>query len=107
MIRMEDALEGERLSARMLLQVHDELVFEAPDDEIDATLPVIARVMTEAPFPAVNLKVPLARRSPRGAELGRGALRRRIRLTAPRRSPRRQACWARGRPSPSGRRSPA
>jgi DNA polymerase-1 len=60
MIRMEDALRAERLSARMLLQVHDELVFEAPDDEIDATLPVISRVMTEAPFPAVTLKVPLA-----------------------------------------------
>ncbi|HEU6443078.1 MAG TPA: DNA polymerase I, partial [Microvirga sp.] len=60
MIRMEDALRAERLSARMLLQVHDELVFEAPDDEVEATLPVISRVMTEAPFPAVNLKVPLA-----------------------------------------------
>ena len=33
MIRMEDALRGARLSARMLLQVHDELVFEVPDDE--------------------------------------------------------------------------
>ncbi|QFU17916.1 DNA polymerase I [Microvirga thermotolerans] len=60
MIRMEDALRAERLSARMLLQVHDELVFEAPDEEVEATLPVIARVMTEAPFPAVTLKVPLA-----------------------------------------------
>ena len=60
MIRMEDALKAERLSARMLLQVHDELVFEVPDDEVDATLPVISRVMTEAPFPAVTLKVPLA-----------------------------------------------
>jgi DNA polymerase I len=60
MVRMEDALKAERLSARMLLQVHDELVFEAPDDEIEATLPVISRVMTEAPFPAVSLKVPLA-----------------------------------------------
>lgn len=60
MIRMEDALKAERLSARMLLQVHDELVFEAPDEEIEATLPVVSRVMTEAPFPAVTLKVPLA-----------------------------------------------
>ncbi|MFL5191718.1 MAG: DNA polymerase I [Microvirga sp.] len=60
MVRMEDTLRAERLSARMLLQVHDELVFEAPDDEVEATLPVISRVMTEAPFPAVTLKVPLA-----------------------------------------------
>jgi DNA polymerase-1 len=60
MSRMEDTLRAERLSARMLLQVHDELVFEAPDDEIEATLPVVSRIMTEAPFPAVTLKVPLA-----------------------------------------------
>lgn len=60
MVRMEDALKAERLSARMLLQVHDELVFEVPDEEVDATLPVISRVMTEAPFPAITLKVPLA-----------------------------------------------
>jgi len=60
MVRMEDALRAERLTARMLLQVHDELVFEVPDEEVDATLPVISRVMTEAPFPAISLKVPLA-----------------------------------------------
>jgi DNA polymerase-1 len=60
MIRMEDALRGARLSARMLLQVHDELVFEVPDDEVEATLPVVSKVMAEAPFPAVELKVPLA-----------------------------------------------
>jgi DNA polymerase-1 len=60
MIRMDDALRSARLSARMLLQVHDELVFEAPDEEVEATLPVIAWVMTEAPLPAVQLKVPLA-----------------------------------------------
>ena len=60
MIRMDDALAAARLSARMLLQVHDELVFEVPDDEVDATLPVITRVMEDAPHPAVQLKVPLA-----------------------------------------------
>ncbi len=43
----------------MLLQVHDELVFEAPDEEIEATLPVVARVMVEAPGPALKLHVPL------------------------------------------------
>ena len=60
MVRIEEALSEARLSARMLLQVHDELVFEAPDDEVEATLPVVSKVMTEAPFPAVQLKVPLA-----------------------------------------------
>ncbi len=60
MIRMEPALAAARLSARMLLQVHDELVFEVPESEVEATLPVIRRVMERAPLPAVELKVPLA-----------------------------------------------
>jgi DNA polymerase-1 len=60
MIRMDAALAAERLSARMLLQVHDELVFEVPDEEVDATLPVVRRVMEEASHPAVKLRVPLA-----------------------------------------------
>jgi hypothetical protein len=41
MIRMEDALAKEKLSAQMLLQVHDELIFEVPDDEVEKTLPVV------------------------------------------------------------------
>jgi DNA polymerase-1 len=60
MIRMDKALADAKLSARMLLQVHDELVFECPDEEVEATLPVISRVMEQAPHPAVQLKVPLA-----------------------------------------------
>ena len=59
MARMDDAVAKAGLSARMLLQVHDELVFEAPDDEIEATLPVVAKVMVEAPEPALKLHVPL------------------------------------------------
>jgi len=59
MIRMDAALAHEKLSARMLLQVHDELVFEVPEDEIDKTLPVIKKVMEEAPLPALSLSVPL------------------------------------------------
>jgi DNA polymerase I len=59
MVRMDDALMKAGLSARMLLTVHDELVFEAPDDEVEATLPVVAKVMVEAPEPAVKLHVPL------------------------------------------------
>ena len=58
----------------MLLQVHDELVFEVPDAEVEATLPVVRKVMEEAPHPAVNLAVPLRGRRACGAELGRGAL---------------------------------
>jgi DNA polymerase-1 len=59
MIRMEDALKKEKLSAQMLLQVHDELVFEVPDEEVERTIPVICRVMESAPLPAVDLDVPL------------------------------------------------
>jgi DNA polymerase-1 len=59
MIRMDAALEKSRLSARMLLQVHDELVFEVPDDEVEKTLPVVVKVMIDAPLPAVSLAVPL------------------------------------------------
>ncbi len=59
MIRMDGALMRAGLSARMLLTVHDELVFEAPDEEIEATLPVVTRVMVEAPEPALRLHVPL------------------------------------------------
>ena len=59
MVRMEPALEKAGLTARMLLQVHDELVFEVPDDEVEATMPVVKRVMVDAPHPAVQLSVPL------------------------------------------------
>ncbi len=59
MIRMEDTLAKAKLSAQMLLQVHDELVFEVPDGEVEHTLPVVKKVMEDAPHPAVQLHVPL------------------------------------------------
>jgi len=59
MIRMEEALAEKKLSAQMLLQVHDELIFEVPDNEVAATLPVVQHVMQDAPFPAVVLSLPL------------------------------------------------
>jgi DNA polymerase-1 len=59
MIRMEEALAEKKLSAQMLLQVHDELVFEVPDSEVAATLPVVQHTMQDAPFPAVLLSLPL------------------------------------------------
>jgi DNA polymerase I len=59
MIRMEDALAAKKLKAQMLLQVHDELIFEVPDEEVAATLPVVQHVMQDAPFPAVLLSLPL------------------------------------------------
>ena len=59
MTRIEPALEQARLSASMLLQVHDELIFEVPEGEVDQSIRVIRSIMEEAAFPAVNLKVPL------------------------------------------------
>lgn len=56
MLRVAEALPAAKLSGRMLLQVHDELVLEVPEDELQAT----ARVVTEAMTSAYELKVPLA-----------------------------------------------
>ena len=59
MIRMPAALKSAGLTARMLLQVHDELVFEAPEAEADAVCALAREVMERAPEPAVALTVPL------------------------------------------------
>ena len=59
MVRMPAALKAAGLKARMLLQVHDELVFEAPAEEADATCAVARAVMEKAAEPAVALSVPL------------------------------------------------
>jgi DNA polymerase-1 len=59
MMRMDAALAAAKLSARMLLQVHDELVFEAPDAEVERAIPVIRDVMEGAPLPALALATPL------------------------------------------------
>ena len=67
MVRMGPALTGAGLhDVQMLLQVHDELVFELPEDMVDAAKPVIERVMAEAALPSVDLTVPL------GVEIGTG-----------------------------------
>ena len=59
MIRMEPELAKAKLKAQMLLQVHDELIFEVPADEVAQTMPVVKRVMEDAPHPALSLHVPL------------------------------------------------
>ena len=55
MIGLPEALEAANLKARMLLQVHDELVFEVPQDEVEETAAVVCRVMETA----AHLDVPL------------------------------------------------
>jgi len=59
MIRMEPALAKAKSPAKMLLQVHDELIFEVPDEAVAETIPVIVRTMEGAASPAVNLSVPI------------------------------------------------
>lgn len=59
MIRMDGELAKAGLGAKMLLQVHDELIFEVPESQVEATLPVIEKVMIDAPRPALHLTVPL------------------------------------------------
>jgi len=59
MIRMDAALEEAGLSARMLLQVHDELIFETVEAEVEPTIPVVRKVMENAAMPARALSVPL------------------------------------------------
>ncbi|MFM2371107.1 MAG: hypothetical protein RIS85_829, partial [Pseudomonadota bacterium] len=67
MARMMPALAEAGLpNVRMLLQVHDELVFELPEGDVEAAKPVIERVMATAAEPAVKLTVPL------GVEIGTG-----------------------------------
>ena len=59
MVRMEPALEKAGKTARMLLQVHDELIFEAAEADAASIIPVIVDVMENAAMPAVNMAVPL------------------------------------------------
>jgi DNA polymerase I len=59
MARMPDALTAAGLSSRMLLQVHDELVFEAREEEAEATIAVAREIMEGAALPAVEMSVPL------------------------------------------------
>jgi DNA polymerase-1 len=67
MVRMGPALERAGLSeVKMLLQVHDELVFELPQGDVEAASSVIRKTMAEAAEPAVKLSVPL------GVEIGTG-----------------------------------
>jgi len=59
MIRMEPALAKAGVEADMLLQVHDELIFEVPLGSEDVAMPAITAVMEGAAEPAVRLSVPI------------------------------------------------
>jgi DNA polymerase I len=59
MIRLPPALVAAGLKARLLLQVHDELVLEAPKEEAARTAELVKEVMEGAPLPVLDLAVPL------------------------------------------------
>ena len=67
MVQMPGALAAAGFATtKMLLQVHDELVFEVPEGDVAAVTPVIRETMAHAHRPLVNLSVPL------GVEIGSG-----------------------------------
>lgn len=66
MVALPPALAAQGLAAKMLLQVHDELVLEVPEHEIEATTPIVRQIMETAHHPLVTLSVPL------GVEIGTG-----------------------------------
>ncbi len=66
MVRIPGALREAGLSARMLLQVHDELLFEAPESEADETVRIAGEIMERAPEPAIELSVPVVVDAGRG-----------------------------------------
>ncbi|HRE60489.1 MAG TPA: DNA polymerase I, partial [Micropepsaceae bacterium] len=59
MVQLPEALSKARLSAKMLLQVHDELIFEVEDAQVEETAAVVKRVMENAASPLVQLDVKL------------------------------------------------
>ncbi len=65
MIRVPEAIRG--LPAKMLLQVHDELLFEVEDGAVEQTVAAVREVMEGASLPAVALDVPLVVDAGQGA----------------------------------------
>jgi DNA polymerase-1 len=57
MIRLHDELQSGGLGSKMILQVHDELVLEVPDDEVDRVGKLVKLVMEDAYKLDVPLKV--------------------------------------------------
>jgi len=59
MIKIPKYFEKENLGTKMIMQVHDELIFETKDNEIEETMSIITREMSEAHKPVINLSVDL------------------------------------------------
>jgi DNA polymerase-1 len=59
MLAVDGEMRAQGFAARMTMQVHDELVFEVPDDEVQAVALTVSRLMREVPTQALHLHVPL------------------------------------------------
>lgn len=59
MIRMPKTLADARLDAVMMLQVHDELLFDVPEGQVEKTVDAVRKIMEAAAGPALELTVPL------------------------------------------------
>jgi DNA polymerase-1 len=55
MIKIHDEIKKNSLKSLMIMQVHDELVFECPEDEVEGMLKIIEKGMSEV----IRMKVPL------------------------------------------------
>tara|TARA_B100000073_G_scaffold81957_4_gene62469 strand:+ start:11 stop:2677 length:2667 start_codon:yes stop_codon:yes gene_type:complete len=59
MIKIPKNLKKENLETKMIMQVHDELIFETKDSEIEKTMSIVIKEMSEAHKPVVDLSVDL------------------------------------------------
>jgi DNA polymerase-1 len=66
MIKIPPALRAANLNAKMLLQVHDELIFEVSEDELERTIPLVKSIMENV----VKLDVPLVAEAGSGKNWG-------------------------------------
>ena len=59
MIKISDSIELKKLRSKMILQIHDELVFEVPNDEVQIMKSLVTESMENATTPLMNFSVPL------------------------------------------------
>ena len=59
MIKIPKILKKENLSSKMIMQVHDELIFETKDQEVEKTISIVKEEMSNAHKPVIDLSVDL------------------------------------------------
>ena len=61
MVNIDQRMQREKLSSKMVLQVHDELIFDVPDIEIETMTDIVLELMPSAMNLVIPLKVDLKR----------------------------------------------